>query len=155
MRKSVLLIVIIVIGGVASCLYTTAQNQAGYYGLPVVACVDYTLPMTQKYHLTINITADGKNVPLDTNIGHDPGNCLRVIHTDDASGIVKITANDSDQYTLGDFFNVWHKQFSAQEFMGYIIGTGHHLSVAVNGRMVSTLEDTPLHPNETISIVYR
>ena len=155
MKKVFLIIVVVAIGITATWLYITAQNQAGYYGLPVVACVDSTLPVTQNYSFTLRLTADSKNIPLDANIGHDPGNCLRVIHTNDASGTVHVTSNDRQTYTIEDFFQVWHKQFSDHEFMGYVVNDGHHLSITVNGRAVSTLETTPLHSGDVVSIVYR
>lgn len=155
MKKIFLLAIVAALAAAAIWLYQTAQNQAGYYGLPAVACFDSTLPISQNFSVTIRLVANGKNIPLDANIGHDPGRCLRVIHTNDASGVVRVKSNDRQQYTLADFFNVWHKQFSAQEFMGYVVADGHRVAVAVNGVPVSTLEQTPLLAGETLTVIYQ
>lgn len=115
-----------------------------YLDLPTVPCFDPNLPVEQDYSLHISLEVNGKNYPLEADIGHDYGQCLRVIHTDNASGSVKVKANDSDQYSLGQFFQVWHKQFN----MGY------HEQITVNGQKVNTGASTPLKANEQIKVIY-
>ena len=146
--KNILPIVVIVaIVAAAAWLYIESVTQPGYYGLPVVACVDPTEPILQNFSFNLQITMAGKNVPLSGTIGHDPGDCLRVIHTDDASGMVFVQSNFATKiYTLGEFFNVWHKVLTPG---------GQTVQVFVNGNPVTTAENTPLTASTTISAVYR
>lgn len=146
--KNILPIVVIVaIVAAAAWLYIESVTQPGYYGLPVVACVDPTEPILQNFSFNLQITMAGKNVPLSGAIGHDPGDCLRVIHTDDASGMVFVQSNFATKiYTLGEFFNVWHKVLTPG---------GQTVQVFVNGNPVTTAENTPLTASTMISVVYR
>ncbi len=148
-------IVLIVLGGLSYWVYQFSLTQSQYLGLPVVSCIDPTLSVVQDFTFTLNVTVEGKPFALDSMVGHDPGKCLRVIHADDSSGQVRVQSNDSMTYTLGQFFNVWHKEFSGDNFMGSPLNDQHKLTVTVDGVQVSTLADTPLRANETISVDYR
>jgi len=139
----VLLFLVVVI---AVWLYVKSTTQPGYYGLPVVSCVDPTEPLLQNFSFDLQITMAGKNVPLDPTIGHDPGDCLRIIHTNDASGTVFVQSNSATaSYTLGEFFNVWHKVLTPG---------GQTVQVFVNGQPVASAENTLLVASTTISVVY-
>lgn len=156
MKKKILIIlpiIIIVIAGV--WFWKQSQTAPGYYGLPVVACIDTTEPIVQNFSFQLRISINGENVPLDSNIGHDPGQCLRSIYTDNSSGTVLIQSNNQNVYTLEDFFNVWHKNFTATELMGYVVGNGHKITVYVNGLNVNTLETTPLRSGDSIEVIYQ
>jgi hypothetical protein len=70
------------------------------------------------------------------------------MHTHDASGIIHVeSAHITDQYTLGDFFNIWKVSypngvsvngvtspiiFNATDIFGFKSGQGHTLSVLVD-----------------------
>lgn len=138
----------------AAALYHRAQEGFEYEGIPAVACYDQTKPLAQNFKITLHITIDGKNYPLDPRIGHDRGNCLRSIYTDDSSGAVMVRSNYAQPYTLGQFFNVWHKMFSAREVLGRQVGDGQYLDVFVNGVKVNTYENTPLTLGADIAIYY-
>jgi hypothetical protein len=150
---AVIPLTVVVIG--AAYLYRQASTQASFLGLPTVPCVDPTKPVLQNYSLNISIFIQGKPYPLAPSIGHDPGNCLRDIHTNDGSGLVYIEANDMDQYTLGNFFETWRKTFNSGQLAEHAVTSGHSLQVFVNGTAVSTFESTPLVPGSTIGVVYR
>ncbi len=140
-------VVVLAIVAAAAWLYIKSITQPGYYGLPVVACIDPTEPILQNFSFKLQITMVGKNMPLSGTIGHDPGDCLRVIHTDDASGVVFVQSNYAAKiYTLGEFFNVWHRVLTPG---------GQTVHVFVNGSSVTTAENTPLTASTTISVVYQ
>lgn len=156
MNKKIWIIVIfLLILSASYWIWRQARINPGYYGLPAVACVDPTRPLIQNFTFNIKITIDGKNFPIDSAIGHDPGKCLRAIHTEDSSGKVLITSNNTITYTLQDFFNVWHKNFTPSELMGYLAVNGRKISVYVNRKAVSTANQTPVRPNDFIEIVYQ
>jgi hypothetical protein len=141
------LVLFLAIVAASAWLYIRSVTQPGYYGLPVVACIDPTEPILQNFSFNLQITMAGKNVPLSPAIGHDPGDCLRVIHTDDASGKVFVQSNFATKiYTLGEFFNVWHKVLTPG---------GQKVQVYVNGSLVTTAENTPLTASTTISVIYQ
>lgn len=135
--------------------YQTAIFQSLYEGLPTVACIDPTESIEQTFSLHIIITIDNKNYPLSPAIGHDYGHCLHDIFTNDASGTVYIQANHPEQFTLGQFFDVWKKTFNNNQIFGYQRGNDHILTVIVNGKKVNTYRQTILRPNQTIDVRYQ
>jgi hypothetical protein len=139
----------------AVVFFRNAQIQSGFLGLPTVPCFDVTKPTTQSYTLHISISVNGKDYPLAATIGHDPGNCLRVVHTEDASGLVYVETNDHVTYTLQNLFQVWRKTFTAAQFDSYQADNGHILSVYLNGKLQRDMVDTPLLPNSIIEVVYQ
>ena len=154
-KKFLLALAVLVLAAAAFALYRWAVGAPGYYGLPAVACVDSTRPLVQDFSFTLHLDINGQNVPLNPNIGHDPGKCLRVIYTDDASGTVRVRANDATAYTLADFFEVWHKRFSAADFMGHPLGGAHLLAIKVNGVNAAGGGETILKSGEDIVMSYR
>ncbi len=151
------LIVLPLIGvfALAVIFFGNAQTQSSFLGLPTVPCFNTTEPTTQNYTLHISISVNGANYPLAGDIGHDPGNCLRVVHTEDASGLVYVQTNDHVTYTLQNFFQAWRKTFTATQFDSYETGNGHTLSVLLNGNPQGNIVNTPLLPDATIDVVYR
>jgi hypothetical protein len=152
--KQLIIIPVIICLVIAWWLYGLTLHQSSFNGIPDVPCIDPTKPFLQEYSVYINIQDQTNNLKLDTNIGHDPGNCLKVIHTNDASGIVFIQSNDNYPYTLGNFFQVWHKNFSTQQFLSHNLDQGH-LDIMVNGQQVESTPDIPLIQNSKIEITYR
>ena len=119
-----------------------------------IPCFSVNRPVRQAFQVKIRIKMDGRTYPLDPTIGQD-GKCLHDIFTTDRSGVVHIRSNQTSPYTLGDFFSVWKKPFSDHElFNTSVLGT-HSLQVLINGKPVSSYEDTQLMPNQKIDIIYR
>ena len=146
---------IFVVLGLSLFLYQMAQSQSTYQGLPTVACLDYTKPVVENFSFTINIKINGQNYPLGENIGHDSGNCLHDIFTNDPSGRVFIHSNDKETFTLGQFFDVWRETFSQKQIFGYQAINGGQIQVFVDGKAIDTYRDTVLLPNEVINIIYK
>lgn len=136
-------------------LYHNAQIQSTYEGLPTVPCLDYTKPVVQSFSFSIQISIQGQQYPLDKSIGHDFGNCLHDMYVNDASGDVFVQANDTEVFTLGQFFDVWHKTFTPEQIFGYQVRQGHMLEVFVNGKKVDTYRKTIVIPNEKIEVRYK
>lgn len=141
---------------IANHLYGSAVHAPTYLGLQTVPCIDRTKPILQSYQFDIRIEENGQNVPVESTIGHDYGNCLHAIHTDDASGGVRIESNYADNLTLGQFFDVWKKTFNDHQMDNLMVGNGHNLKVTVNGQSYMTnLRSILLKPNEQISVIYQ
>ncbi len=155
MKKGVTIFIIFVLIGISSFfLYQRELKQATYVGLPTVPCIDETLPIVQQYTITIRIIIHGQLYPLSPAIGHDYGNCLHDIYTSSANGTVHIRANDNESFTLGQFFDVWHKAFTKDQIIAYQTGKSHHITVVVNNKTVATYRSTPLVKHDTITISY-
>lgn len=133
----------------------TSNLTASYNGLPTVPCIDPTKKIILNYTFHVAISVDNRKFPLDSSIGHDYGNCLRAMHTNDNSGVVYVVSTENEQYTLGNFFQVWHKTFNSMQFMQYRVMEPNELTVLVNGKKITTFENTFLHPKDNISIIYQ
>lgn len=148
------LFILLCIGLLSVKLYTEALHSSDYVGLPTVPCQDYTLPIKQNYSLTIKIMIINKPYPLTPTIGHDFGKCLHDIYTNDRSGKVFVRTNDTNTYTLGQFFDVWHVTFNKNQIFGYETDQTHHVEVFVNGHHVADYRSASLLPNEIIEVTY-
>lgn len=153
-RWPALILASVFILGLAIYFDVAVQNEPNYLGVPAVPCIDPTLPILRRLTFTVRLTIKGRAVQIPATIGHDPGQCLRVMHTDDASGKVTIQSNDVYGYTLGDFFETWGKIFNAKQVFNYEAENGHHIDVRVNGKPVDTYDATPIMPNAVIEVDY-
>lgn len=136
-------------------LYQSAKTQSVYQGLPTVPCLDYTKPIVQKFSFTITLHILGKSYPIDKMIGHDAGNCLHDIFAKDTSGTIFVETNDTQRFTLGQFFDVWHRTFSKTQLFGYLTDKTHHIQIRVNNKIVNTYRTTVLSPDEAIDVIYQ
>lgn len=153
-KKIVRVIIGLLVIGIAAFFYTQSLSQSVYVGIPTVSCQDDTKPIVQKFTFTLHITIDGRPYPLNATIGHDYGNCLHEIYTNDASGKIFVAANDRNTYSLGQFFDVWRKTFTDTQIMQYPLHMKDQLHIFVNGKQVTTGRNTPLLPQEKIQIIY-
>ncbi len=154
-RHSLILIPLIFVFALAIYLFNRSLGEASFLGLETVPCIDPTKPITENYTLNIAISINGESYPLTDNIGHDYGNCLRAIHTDNGSGEVYVETNDGNTYTLQNFFQVWKKNFTSDRLENYVAGGNHTLQVFLNGKEVQNITETPLLPGSTINVVYK
>lgn len=155
MNKIIVIIIcsaLVLVGGFY--FYHQAVIQSSYVGLPTVPCQDFTQPIIKNFSFHLQIQISGQNYPLDPAIGHDYGDCLHEISTNDASGVVHIKSNASHDFTLGQFFDVWKKTFNKNQIFQYQVTKGHSLKVLVNSHLVTTYENTLLKPNQKIEIIY-
>ena len=116
-------------------------------------------------HPYLRIIIDGKNVTIPGAIGIEnpnpiePSNwgevysgssasCFEPVHTHDSSGLIHIESPDNQNYTLGDFFNIWAHTysyalfngtkhpivFSNSDILGYTTNSNYSLVVLVDGK---------------------
>jgi hypothetical protein len=154
MEKSFIIVPFLFVTLLSLWMYGNADAHTEYFGLAVVPCIDREAPLKQDFETTLKITVDGENYPIPEGIGHDRGKCMRAIHTDDASGKIRVQLNDDSQVTLGDFFKTWKHEFSSQQVVGKKADATHAIKVFVNGQEVSTFETTFLQPNQILEVRY-
>ena len=106
-------------------------------------------------HTHVDMFVDGQQVPLDAKIGV-LGLCMYWTHTHDTSGIIHVESPELDKhFTLGNFFNIWGKKLSLEEFLDKKIDATHPLKVYVNGEEYKgNPRDIVLDAHKQITIVY-
>ncbi len=108
---------------------------------------------TQEYgtfhiHAHLDAFVNGQHVTVPQYIGIKDNTCLYWLHTHDNSGIMHIESPKQQNFTLGQFLDMWRATGSAAPPSGDPI-------IFVNGQEVSTKpSDTGLNQHDEIVIVY-
>ena len=104
-------------------------------------------------HALLNISVDGRPVPVSADIGIDTAHRLEsTLHTHDQTGVIHMEAPRPFAYTLGDLFAVWGVRF-AQGQLGALRAHGdQQLHVYVNGRSVSDPANYVMRNRDNIAI---
>ncbi len=114
-----------------------------------------TTDMATEFHIhpMLKIVIDGieQTIPADIGITED---CMHPLHTHDATGKIHVESPVQKDFTLGDFFAVWGKDFSSTKILDSIADGNAMITVTVNGTSVDTFENTILHDNDQIVISY-
>lgn len=115
-----------------------------------------TTDMATEYHIhpEIYININGKNESIPKDIGIKPG-CMTSIHTHSSDGIIHVESPVAKDFTLGDFFAVWQKDFSRDKLLDYRVNQDSKIIVSVNGEEVDTYENTILKDKDKIVISYQ
>ena len=115
-----------------------------------------TLDMATKFHIhpTLKILINGTNQVIPANIGIN-ALCMNSIHTHDATGLFHVESPVKKDFTLGDFFAVWDKQFSPNQILDYKTDSSHVITLSVNGKIVNSYENTVMNDKDDIIIEYK
>ncbi len=113
-------------------------------------CVLGALVYHSHPNLVITISGVGQTLPVTFETGYD-GGCGRVIHTHTSDGVLHVETDQNVNYTVGDWFLIWGHWAgsttttilnSTQIFSNKAgLGTGHTLSMTVNGSPDSNPSD--------------
>ena len=116
------------------------------------AAIDGIPCETQEYttfhiHAHLDVFVNGQHATVPQYIGIKDNTCLYWLHTHDNSGVMHIESPKQQDFTLGQFLDVWRATSSGVPSGGPII--------FVNGKEVSTsLDNTILHAHDEIALVY-
>ncbi|MDP9249125.1 MAG: hypothetical protein M3M85_01260 [bacterium] len=115
-----------------------------------------TTDMATEYHIhpALMVIVNGEEVLVPENIGITP-NCMTSIHTHHEKNVLHVEAPVQKDFTLGDFFAVWGKDFSSSKLLDNVITDKSEIVVTVNGVRVETYENTVLGDKDKIVIEYR
>lgn len=115
-----------------------------------------TTDMATEYHIhpELSIVVNGTEVPVPLNLGVKATG-MTAIHTHDEKGIIHVEAPIKKDFTLGDFFAVWGKDFSRTKLLDNEINENTEIIVTVNGQKVDTYENTILGDKDKIVIIYQ
>lgn len=87
-------------------------------------------------HQHLDIFIDGKNVSVPPGIGIN-GRAMFIspIHTHENDAIIHVESPTAQEFTLGQFFDIWGVRFTDQCIGGYCIQGDKTLKVFVNGNL--------------------
>ncbi len=114
-----------------------------------------TTDMATQFHIhpNVQIMVNGKQQVIPANLGIG-ATCMTSIHTHDTTGKIHIESPEKRDFTLGDFFAVWKQSFSITQLLGNTADATHRIKVTVNGKEVSTYENTVMNDGDNIVISY-
>lgn len=107
-------------------------------------------------HQHLDLYIDGKSVAIPEGIGvNDTAGFIAPIHTHDTTGIIHVESPVVQDFTLGQFFNIWGVQFSDQCIGGYCNTDTKKLQVYVNGQKIeNNFQNIKLEAHQELAIIY-
>jgi hypothetical protein len=124
--------------------------------------VDINLPaLTEEgvalhIHQHLDISVDGKPVQVPADIGiNEAQGFIASIHTHDDTGIIHVESPTVQDFTLGQFFDIWGVRLTAECIGGYCNQIDKSLKVYVNGNLFNSDPRTiKLQQHQEIFIFY-
>lgn len=116
-------------------------------------CVQHSGGLRAHYHSKLTIIIDGQTQTIPTNIGIT-ANCMRPVHTHDASGTIHIETPDNRAVYLRDFFGIWGKAFGRDYIFDKRADAAHRIRMTVNGKNSEEYENLVLRDGDEIIINY-
>jgi hypothetical protein len=111
--------------------------------------------LTYHVHAHLAIIANGQSVPVPANIGIVDKKCIYWLHTHDASGVIHIEAPQPRQFTLGEFFDIWHQPLSTTQVAAFTADAQHSFQFFVDGKQYTgDPRQIPLAAHTLITIEY-
>ncbi|MDC8451577.1 MAG: hypothetical protein LV477_01560 [Candidatus Nitrosotalea sp.] len=103
---------------------------------------------TLHIHAHLDFYVNGNHLTVPERIGIVNNKCLYWLHTHDSSGVIHIESPKSQEFTLGQFIDIWK---ATGDFPIY----GATAKIFVNGQSVKTgLNDTTINKHDEITLVY-
>ena len=151
-NKTFIIVFVIVVLAVGLLGYRNFFGGEGSGG-GKVPCVNSALPQVLHIHPQLKIVVGGQDVPITANIGLE-FSCHRVLHTHDADGVIHVESHYQADFTLGDFFKLWEKTFSATQILENIADAEHEIVMTVDGAPSAEYESLLLKDKQKIVIEY-
>ncbi|HUX80947.1 MAG TPA: hypothetical protein VMV38_01335 [Candidatus Paceibacterota bacterium] len=131
---------------------TNLEARLKDIGLPALHAEGSALHIHQ--HLDMVINGYANPVPADIGINQQ-ADFISPIHTHDGSGVIHVESPTVQDFTLGQFFDIWGVRFTKDALGGYTTNATSTLGVYVNGSRVSGDPRTiVLAEHQEIMIVY-
>ena len=108
-------------------------------------------------HAHLDIFINGQPFTVPSQVGIVPGKCIYWLHTHDDSGIVHIESPVTRNFTLGQFFDIWKKEFSNVQIFDNVANATNPLSIYVNGNKINgdtNYRNINLNEHDQIAIVF-
>jgi len=109
--------------------------------------------IVMRLKVNLRIFVNNTQIRIPAKIGESP-DCIRPVHTRDASGDIYVESPIPYQFTLKDFFAVWKQAFNRNQLF-FLRATGaHRIAMTVNGQQTFDYENHILIDGEQIVITY-
>ena len=108
-------------------------------------------------HAHLDIFINGQPYTIPSQVGIVPGKCIYWLHTHDDSGIIHIESPVTRNFTLGQFFDIWKKNFSNVQVFDNMANGTNTMSVYVNGNQINgntAYRNINLNEHDQITIVF-
>ncbi len=141
-----LAIIITIIVVLAGLFMLPRLNRSGGGGSTAggAPCLVPSLPLVQHIHPQLRILVDEREETIPATIGM--GSCERALHMHDATGEIHVEAQDSHEYTLGEFFATWGKPLSRE---------GYGMTMTVDGATSTELGALKFRDKQRIVVQYK
>jgi hypothetical protein len=108
-------------------------------------------------HAHLDIFIDGQPYTVPSEVGIIPGKCIYWLHTHDDSGVIHIESPVTRNFTLGQFFDIWKKQFSNVQIFDKTANATNVMAVYVNGNKINgeaNYRNIEIQEHDQIAIVF-
>lgn len=140
--------IIVLIGGVMLMSINSPSN------LPARAqCVTHGSSVSMHIHPRLEIIINGSQFPIPTNVGISTS-CMMALHTHDETGTIHVEYPTNHNFTLGDFFSNWGKDFSQSQIFENKVDEKHTLSMSVDDQPNTDYQNLSLKDDQKIVIKY-
>lgn len=116
-------------------------------------CVEHGSTISMHIHPQLSIVVDGENVEIPANIGIAE-DCMRAIHTHDATGTIHLEFPTQFDFTLADFFANWGETFNEGQILDHTSDEWHDVVMTVDGVVSTDYENLILKDDQKIVIEY-
>ena len=146
MNKTVLLILILVVGVIGFFIYNSSRSADG----------EVISKRGLHWHSQLSIEIKGQKQDIPANIGigliHNP------IHTHDNSGTIHLEMQGlvkKDDLRLNQFFKIWGKQFNSECIFEHCNGPDGKVKMFVNDKENGEFENYQMRDRDKIEIKYQ
>jgi len=117
-------------------------------------CINHSPRLAMHIHPELRIRINGEAQEIPAGVGVSIA-CMKTIHTHDADNVLHLEAPMRRDFTLGEFFRVWDKPFSATQILDAVVDDQHEIILTANGQTSDAYENLVLHDKDLVVIEYR
>ena len=155
-KLSRFIVIIVVIGLIVWLVMTISAEKQACLTAPVEELfIESHTETKSHYHAELEIIIDGKKYDIPANIGVELKK-MKPVHTHDEIGELHVEGPCIRDFTLGDFFKIWNKQFNNNCVFEFCTDneTKATLTMSVNGVNNQEFENFILRDDQKIKIEY-
>jgi hypothetical protein len=115
-----------------SCAYGADGYHTHGFEVDGMSC-EHGDPLRRHAHVHLSVFAEGQTVPVPEYVGLD-GECLMPLHTYDGTGVIHLETATERDFSLGNFFAIWHQPLSTSILMNFKADGTHQIRASVNGQ---------------------
>ena len=150
-KNSKIIALLVITGIVAGIIYAGYRSDnTSSSAAPTIDGIECDTSEFTTFHIHAHLDffVNGNHLTVPERIGIVNNKCLYWLHTHDSSGVIHIESPKSQEFTLGQFVDIWK---ASGDFPIY----GATAKIFVNGQPVNTaLNDTKINKHDEIALVY-